>query len=105
VTGADGGTLPARLVVHGVAPTADPDWGDDPFRGAAIDAIATLGDGEIPMLTPSEKPNSSSERPANSWCAQAMNFQGPQARNSESSPPRHPRATPVHGKGPRLIAP
>ena len=49
VTGADGGTLPARLVVHGVAPTADPDWGDDPFRGAALDAIATLGDGEIPI--------------------------------------------------------
>jgi hypothetical protein len=44
-----GGTVPARLVVRGIAPTPDPDWGDDPFGGAALEAIATLGDGEIPI--------------------------------------------------------
>ncbi|HTB76333.1 MAG TPA: CehA/McbA family metallohydrolase [Polyangiaceae bacterium] len=44
-----GGTVPARIVVHGIAPTPDPDWGDDPFGGAALEAIATLGDGEIPI--------------------------------------------------------
>ncbi|HEX4446335.1 MAG TPA: CehA/McbA family metallohydrolase [Polyangiaceae bacterium] len=49
VTGPDGATLPARIVVHGVTPTVDPDWGDDPFRGAALDAIATLGDGAVPI--------------------------------------------------------
>ncbi len=42
-------TLPARIVVRGVPPTPDPDWGDDPFDGAALNTIATLGDGEIPV--------------------------------------------------------
>jgi hypothetical protein len=49
VTERGGGTLPARLVVRGVPPTPDPDWGDDPFDGAALEAVATLGDGEIPI--------------------------------------------------------
>jgi hypothetical protein len=49
VTDRGGGTLPARLVVRGIAPTPDPDWGDDPFGGAALEAVATLGDGEIPI--------------------------------------------------------
>jgi hypothetical protein len=44
-----GGTLPARIVVRGIPPTPDPDWGDDPYDGAALEAIATLGDGEIPI--------------------------------------------------------
>ncbi len=44
-----GGTIPARLVIRGIAPTPDPDWGDDPYGGAALEAIATLGDGEIPI--------------------------------------------------------
>ena len=44
-----GAAIPARIVVRGVAPTPDPDWGDDPYGGAALEAIATLGDGEIPI--------------------------------------------------------
>ena len=44
-----GASLPARLAVHGVAPTRDPDWGDEPHDGAALEAIHTLGDGSIPI--------------------------------------------------------
>ena len=32
VTDRGGGPLPARLVVRGIPPTPDPDWGDDPLR-------------------------------------------------------------------------
>jgi len=49
VTERGGATIPARLVVRGIAPTPDPDWGDDPYGGAALEAIATLGDGDIPI--------------------------------------------------------
>jgi hypothetical protein len=44
-----GGTIPARLVVRGIAPTPDPDWGEDPHEGAALEAIATLTDGDAPI--------------------------------------------------------
>ncbi|HEX3769295.1 MAG TPA: CehA/McbA family metallohydrolase [Polyangiaceae bacterium] len=45
--GATGATLPARIAVHGVAPTLDPDWGDDPHDGAALEAVVSLGEGEV----------------------------------------------------------
>jgi hypothetical protein len=44
-----GASLPARLAVRGIAPTLDPDWGDEPHDGAALEAIHTLGDGSIPI--------------------------------------------------------
>jgi hypothetical protein len=47
VTDASGTTIPARLMVRGIATTADPDWGEDPHDGASLEAIATLGDGDI----------------------------------------------------------
>jgi hypothetical protein len=49
VTEPGGGTIPARLVVRGLAPTPDPDWGDEPFEGAALEVVHTLGDGEVPI--------------------------------------------------------
>ncbi len=42
-----GSTLPARLAVRGIAPTRDPDWGDEPRDGAALEVVHTLGDGSI----------------------------------------------------------
>ena len=33
------GAIPARIVVRGVAPTVDPDWGEDGADGAALDTI------------------------------------------------------------------
>jgi hypothetical protein len=42
-----GSTLPARLAVRGIAPTRDPDWGDEPHDGAALEVVHTLGDGSI----------------------------------------------------------
>jgi hypothetical protein len=47
VTDRTGAPVPARLIVRGVAPTPDPDWGEDPRDGAALDAVHALGDGEI----------------------------------------------------------
>jgi hypothetical protein len=44
-----GTTLPGRLAVRGIPPTLDPDWGDEPHDGAALEAIHTLGDGSIPI--------------------------------------------------------
>ena len=44
-----GASLPARLAVRGIAPTRDPDWGDEPHDGAALEAIHTLGDGSMPI--------------------------------------------------------
>lgn len=42
-----GRPVPAKLVVRGVPPTPDPDWGETPDRGAALDAIhAESGQGE-----------------------------------------------------------
>jgi hypothetical protein len=49
VTDTAGVPLPARLVIRGIAPTPDPDWGEDPSGGAALDAIASLGPGEVPI--------------------------------------------------------
>ncbi len=49
ITERGGGVVPARILVRGVPPTPDPDWGDDPYGGAALEAIATIGDGEIPI--------------------------------------------------------
>jgi hypothetical protein len=46
VTDHDGATLPARIALHGIAPTPDPDWGEDPHDGAARAEIHTIGDGE-----------------------------------------------------------
>jgi hypothetical protein len=43
--------MPARVLVRGVAPTPDPDWGDDPSAGAAIDVVYSdkgVGEREIP---------------------------------------------------------
>jgi hypothetical protein len=47
VTDRNGTALPARLIVRGIAPTPDPDWGDEPYEGAALEAIAALADGAI----------------------------------------------------------
>jgi hypothetical protein len=49
VTERGGTTLPGRLAVRGIAPTPDPNWGDEPHEGAALEAIHTLGDGSIPI--------------------------------------------------------
>jgi hypothetical protein len=39
--------IPARVLVRGVAPTPDPDWGDDPSAGAAVNVVyADTGAGE-----------------------------------------------------------
>ncbi|MBV9949936.1 MAG: hypothetical protein JOZ69_24045, partial [Myxococcales bacterium] len=38
--------LPARLLVRGLAGTADPDWGDEPSEGASLDVIHADRDGE-----------------------------------------------------------
>ena len=43
--------MPARVVVRGIAPTPDPDWGDDPNAGAAVNVVYSdkgLGEREIP---------------------------------------------------------
>jgi hypothetical protein len=47
VVDSSGAVSPARLSVRGIPPTPDPDWGDDPHNGAALEAIHTLGEGEI----------------------------------------------------------
>lgn len=47
VTDRDGTSLPARLSVRGIPPTRDPDWGDEPNQGAALEAVYALGDGSI----------------------------------------------------------
>jgi hypothetical protein len=47
VTDRDRTALPARLIVRGIAPTPDPDWGDEPHDGAAVEAVAALADGAI----------------------------------------------------------
>lgn len=45
-----GGALPARVLVRGLKGTADPDWGDDPDAGAALNVIyADKGEGERPL--------------------------------------------------------
>jgi hypothetical protein len=49
VTERGGSTIPARLAVHGIPPTPDPDWGDEPHEGAALEAIVSLGEGEAPI--------------------------------------------------------
>jgi hypothetical protein len=49
VTDRSGANLPARLVVRGIDATRDPDWGDEPHDGAALEAIYALGDGEAPI--------------------------------------------------------
>lgn len=43
--------MPARVLVRGVAPTPDPDWGDDPSVGAAVNVVYSdkgVGEREIP---------------------------------------------------------
>jgi hypothetical protein len=40
------GVVPARLLVRGAGGTPDPDWGEDPSDGAALDVIHTDGDGD-----------------------------------------------------------
>jgi hypothetical protein len=49
VTDQDGAPLPARIAVHGIAPTPDPDWGEDPLDGLVRAETHTLGDGEAPL--------------------------------------------------------
>ncbi|HEY5146444.1 MAG TPA: CehA/McbA family metallohydrolase [Polyangiaceae bacterium] len=49
VTEGGASTIPARLIVRGVPPTSDPDWGDEPHEGAALEAIVSLGEGEVPI--------------------------------------------------------
>jgi hypothetical protein len=49
VTERGGSSLPARLSVRGIPPTRDPDWGDEPNQGAALESVYTLGDGSIPI--------------------------------------------------------
>src|ERR1019366_6403316 len=49
VTERGASTLPARLIVRGVPPTPDPDWGDEPHDGAALEAIVSLGEGDVPI--------------------------------------------------------
>jgi len=44
-----GGVLPARLVVRGIDGTPDPDWGDEPADGAALDVIHSDRDSQIPL--------------------------------------------------------
>jgi len=46
ITGADGKPLPSRLFIHGVAPTPDPDFGDDGTVDGTLNVIyARLGKG------------------------------------------------------------
>lgn len=43
--------MPARVVVRGIAPTPDPDWGDDPDAGAAVNVVYSdkgAGERELP---------------------------------------------------------
>ena len=43
--------MPARVLVRGIAPTPDPDWGDDPSVGAAVNVVYSdkgVGEREIP---------------------------------------------------------
>jgi hypothetical protein len=40
------GVVPARILVRGIAGTLDPDWGEDPSDGAALDVIHADRDGE-----------------------------------------------------------
>jgi hypothetical protein len=45
-----GGPLPARILVRGEKGTADPDWGDDPDAGAALNVVySETGAGERPL--------------------------------------------------------
>jgi hypothetical protein len=45
-----GRALPARVLVRGVKGTADPDWGDDPDEGAALNVVySETGAGERPL--------------------------------------------------------
>lgn len=45
-----GGAIPARVLVRGIKGTADPDWGDDPVEGTALNVIhADKGRGERPI--------------------------------------------------------
>ena len=42
---------PARVLVRGIAPTPDPDWGDDPSAGAAVNVVYEdrgVGERELP---------------------------------------------------------
>jgi hypothetical protein len=43
--------MPARVLVRGIAPTPDPDWGDDPSVGAAVNVVYSdrgVGERELP---------------------------------------------------------
>jgi hypothetical protein len=42
----DGAVLPARILVRGIAGTSDPDWGEVPSEGAALDVIHADRDGQ-----------------------------------------------------------
>ncbi len=44
-----GAALPARAIVRGVPPTPDPDWGEEPHDGAALDIDYTLGQGDVAL--------------------------------------------------------
>jgi hypothetical protein len=45
-----GRALPARILVRGIKGTPDPDWGDDPDEGAALDVVySATGSGERPL--------------------------------------------------------
>jgi hypothetical protein len=45
-----GKPLPARVLVRGIKGTPDPDWGDDPDEGAALDVVySDTGSGERPL--------------------------------------------------------
>jgi hypothetical protein len=47
---ATGKPLPARVLVRGIKGTPDPDWGDDPDAGAALDVVySETGRGERPV--------------------------------------------------------
>lgn len=41
--------VPAKLVVRGIAPTPDPEWGDEPDAGAAVDTVYSEGEGRRPL--------------------------------------------------------
>jgi hypothetical protein len=49
VTERGASVVPARLIVRGVPPTLDPNWGDEPHQGAALEAIVSLGEGDVPI--------------------------------------------------------
>jgi hypothetical protein len=42
----DGAVLPARILVRGIAGTSDPDWGDEPSDGAALNVMHADRDGQ-----------------------------------------------------------